>query len=113
MRNVPPERLVLGEWLQREQETYRLDTGTPQSCVGLWVWECERGRLGSLAVQGPNWSRESWLGVGCAHCPTSAVTLHVPLFLLQLLPLTPSLPAVSLFAAPPHRLSLYTSWGPS
>ena len=57
--------------------------------------------------------RASGSGWGSGPGPTSAVTRCMCLFLLQLLPLTLCLLAASLFAAPPHRLPLSTSWGPS
>lgn len=62
----------------------------------------------------PDQSGESGWGWGSAPpSHLSSDSVYVPLFLLQLLPFTPCLLVASLFAAPPHRLPLSTSWGPS
>lgn len=99
---------------RQQEEGCRLDIGVG----GGWGWVVDW--LGPVGRKDLGKGREAVWCVfqlrseeGVWPRPTSAVTPYMCLFLLQLLPLTPCLLAASLFAAPPHKLPLSASWGPS
>lgn len=102
-------------------EGSRVGAARPRGACWLGLVGCEGFGKGRIAVAAlPRCSLmslgqrgESGSGGAPPQSHLSGDSVYVPLFLLQLLPLTPCLLAASLFAAPPHRLPLCTSWGPS